>query len=324
MSDRKLDHIQLTKESQVELALRDERFDYEPLLAGHLSPIDLGLSFLGKKLCYPIWISSMTGGTNKGQVINKNLAQLAHDYGLGMGLGSLRPLLEDRRFIRDFDVRQYIGAELPLYGNLGIAQVEELLISNKLHKLSELVELLSLDGIFIHINPMQEFLQPEGDRFSRSPLETLKELFKQTEIPILIKEVGSGMGPRSLAALFSLPITGFELAAWGGTNFPKLELLRQTTEYSNHFIGLCNIGHRAIEMIESANKINPAMPLIISGGIRDFLDGHYLLKKCQSPAVYGLASRLLENADDYKRLNEYMACEIEGLKFAQRFLWPVR
>lgn len=320
MIDRKLDHLDLAMKSQMSEASRDTRFYYEPALSSHQAPVDLSLPFLGKKLQNPLWISSMTGGTAKGKAINQNLAKVARRFGLGMGLGSLRPLLSGKQHFDDFNLRPFIGDELPLYGNLGVAQIDELLKTNSLAKLSAIVTELELDGLFVHINPLQEFLQPEGDRFNRSALEIIEELLLKAEFPIAVKEVGCGMGPASMKALMQLPLSCFEFASYGGTNFSKLELLRGQEAVATHYNCLTAIGHSASEMVERANKINFSMPLIISGGIHSFADAYYLLQKSKAPAIYGLASRLLPHAESEESFCSFIERELEGLKFCHRFL----
>ena len=160
-SKRKLEHIELTTKSQSTQI--DNRFNYEPLF-GDFSKKDLSTNFLGKKLAHPLWVSSMTGGTGKARHINQNLAKLVGDFSLGMGLGSLRVLLDSQEDLDDFDLRSLVKDQL-LMGNIGIIQLQDLLKNSKIDNLYALVDKLKLDGIFIHINPMQEFMQPEGDFF---------------------------------------------------------------------------------------------------------------------------------------------------------------
>ena len=104
----------------------DDRFYYEPLLSAHPSETN-PVGFLGKKLRAPIWVSSMTGGTELARKINTNLARACREFGMGMGLGSCRSLLDRDEYLGDFNVRELIGDELPFYANLGIAQVEQLI-----------------------------------------------------------------------------------------------------------------------------------------------------------------------------------------------------
>jgi len=327
LSDRKLDHIELAFKADMANQGPDDRFYYEPLLAAHPHNLPSEFSFLGKKLKAPLWVSSMTGGTEKAHVINTRLATASAKYGLGMGLGSCRPLLESRERLGDFDIRDILGPDLPLFANLGIAQVEELLAENAADKIIELVHLLKADGLIVHINPIQEWLQPEGDRINTPPIHTLQRLLTQVSFSVIVKEVGQGMGPASVLAALQLPIAAFEFAAHGGTNFSRLELLRSETNARNAYDALSQVGHSAKEMTEWINMetMDNASILckqfIISGGIKDFLDGYYLMQKLRWPSVYGMASQFLKYAtESQEALNDFINRQIQGLQLAHAYL----
>lgn len=323
---RKSDHIQLAFESQV--AKTDSRFFYEPLLSAHPSQSLEPVHFLNKDLSAPIWISSMTGGTERAKKINQNLAHACHEFGLGMGLGSCRIILNNDTYFSDFDLRDIIGDHLPFYANLGLAQIEELLDQGRFQKVQELVKRLRADGLIIHINPMQEWLQPEGDRFKHAPLTTIKRVLDQISFPVIIKEVGQGMGYHSLKELFKLPVQAIDFAAHGGTNFSMIELLRSSPEYRELYEPLVHIGHNAEEMVNFTNQILDDLTdtalcneVIISGGIRNFLDGFYCTQKIHVKAIYGQASTMLKYAqDDYESLQHYLNMQIKGLELARAFL----
>ncbi len=325
MKDRKKDHIKLAAEANIDASQIDKRFDYEPLLSSHVDGVDLSVSFLGCNLVYPIWFSSMTGGTQNAKEINQNLAKVAAKYRVGMGLGSIRPLLEDDELLADFDVRSILGDSLPLMANIGIAQLEDYILAHKFDAVEEALKKLSATGLIVHVNPIQEFLQPEGDRFKYPPIDTIKHLLDVTEYPIMVKEVGSGMGPQSIKALTKLPLAGIEFAAFGGTNFSELELLRSDEEQLDANRCLSFVGHSASEMVGIVNSVlessqTQVTNFIISGGIKNYLDGHYYTEKCRGNALYGMAYRLLKRADSYELLDEYMEKEVAGLEFAKRFL----
>jgi isopentenyl-diphosphate delta-isomerase len=325
--DRKLEHIELTDKSQTLHSTIDERFHYEPLLSAHPSADEkLEKSFLGHSMKYPIWISSMTGGTGKAAHINQNLSKAAGEFGLGMGLGSCRMLLESDEYFEDFNLRSNIG-EHPFYGNLGVAQVQECLDSGSIKQIENLVERLNLDGLIIHINPLQEWFQPEGDFIKVSPLETISAFLKASDIPVIVKEVGQGMGPKSLFGLMKMPIKAIEFAAYGGTNFAQLEILRNSNDLNLHS-GLTNVGHTALNMVLETNKIieNSGKDIqcdnfIISGGVRSYLDGYYLTQLSKGNAVFGMASPFLSKADEgYESLQDYISQVTRGLVFANKFL----
>jgi len=326
-AERKQDHIQLAFQSQVENACLDKRFSYEPMLSAHPAENLPSFTFLGKTLQTPIWVSSMTGGTEKAYTINANLARACRQFGMGMGLGSCRALLESNERIQDFDFRKIIGEELPFYANIGIAQLELLLRNKELYKIDQLVDKLQTDGVIIHVNPLQEWLQPEGDKIQVAPLETIRQFLESTQQKVIVKEVGQGFGKESLRALMQLPIEAIEFAAHGGTNFSKLELLRSDAQKLETYNAIAQIGHSAVEMVGCVNELKSALgdkalchQFIISGGVKNFLDGYYLMEKLDAPAVYGQASALLKYAEQsYEALEQFLHYQIEGLKLSKAF-----
>ena len=321
LTQRKKDHIELTQKSKTSTDTVDTRFDYEPLFFTHPEPHEMWPStFLGFDLNYPIWVSSMTGGIERSQIINENLAKLCGEFKLGMGLGSCRQLLSSSERLNDFKVRKFLG-EQPLFANIGYAQLEELSLSNKFILLDELVKTLEATGLIIHLNPLQEWFQPNGDKFTINPLNTLKHFLEQTTYPVLIKEVGQGMGPKSLKALLDLPLAGIEFGAYGGTNFSLLESLRSSeeNEFKKPFI---HVGHTALEMVRILNALpDKGKAFIISGGMKTVLDGYELKTKLKAPSVIGMASTLLGSAQgNYENLREHFIQMKESLLVAKKIL----
>ncbi|MBP6826501.1 MAG: isopentenyl-diphosphate delta-isomerase [Saprospiraceae bacterium] len=326
---RKQDHIELAFKSRVEAGELDARFYYEPMLAAHPQRGSLPpFSFLGKTLRTPLWVSSMTGGTALANVINHNLARACAEFGMGMGLGSCRQLLYRDQHLADFDVRGIIGPDLPLYANLGVAQIEQLFEKNEPDRIIDLLQKLRADGLIVHVNPLQEAMQPEGDMFRCPPVETIQKLLQTLDIKVIVKEVGQGFGPESIRILTELPIEAIEFAAAGGTNFAKLELLRSDPVRQLIFEKIAAVGHTAEEMTgwlnAAAVQAGPNLRVknvIISGGVRDFLDGYYLLKKSVLPAVYGQASGFLKYArGDYAELRIFVEAQVRGLELANAYL----
>lgn len=326
---RKRDHIELAFQSQVAGGELDQRFFYEPLLSRHPQSGSVpAQTFLGKEMKLPVWVSSMTGGTELAHTINHNLARACGEFGMGMGLGSCRSLLYDDANLDDFAVRHLMGDQ-PLFANLGIAQVEELFTRNDAHRLQLLVDKLEADGLIIHVNPLQEWLQPEGDRFQYAPLETIRRVIDRfPDLPVIVKEVGQGMGIESLRALLQLPLAAVDFAANGGTNFARLELLRSDEQKQHIYRELALVGHSAYDMVGLVNQLVAEMKdqlecrqIIISGGVKTFLDGYYLTQKIGLPAVYGQASPFLKHArGSYDELRTYVQAQVEGLELAHAFL----
>lgn len=326
-TDRKLEHITLALESQTRLAEQDRRFNYEPMLSAHPENPDLSIAFLGKTMKNPMWVSSMTGGTGVARIINSNIARVCREFGLGMGLGSCRKILFDKTHWDDFNFRDEIGDDRPFWANLGIAQVEELLSSKNIQAVVDLVGELRADGLIVHINPLQEWFQPEGNRLKQSPLQTVQQLLDQVQIKLIVKEVGQGFGPESMKQLLALPIEAIEFGAYGGTNFSKLEMLRGNQHKLEAGLPFAFVGHSAEQMVDSVNqflKENPnptCRQLIISGGIHNSLDGYYLTAKSELPAIFGMASAVLKHASEsYESLTAFIENQIQVLQLAHAFL----
>lgn len=326
---RKKDHIELAFRSRVASGELDQRFYYEPMLAAHPVPGSLPATpFMGKTLRTPVWVSSMTGGTALASKINHHLARACGEFGMGMGLGSCRQLLYSDEYLADFDVRDVMGPAAPLFANLGVAQIETLLDQKDFDRIPRLLEKLRADGLIVHVNPMQEAMQPEGDVFRRSPLEVIEEVLNRLNYPVIVKEVGQGFGPASMRALLRLPLAAIEFAAAGGTNFAKLELLRSEPEKLAVFEKMAAVGHSAEEMLHWSNTLHAELGLqckvqhlILSGGVSDFLDGYYLIRKSAITAVYGQASGFLKYAqNDYETLRNHILSQIRGLELAFAFL----
>ncbi len=328
-AERKADHILLAFQSQIAQGQLDNRFYYEPLLSAHPERGSFPeMQFLGKTSRVPMWVSSMTGGTEMANRINHNLARACGEFGFGMGLGSCRSLLYSDERLSDFAVRNIIGQDVPLFANLGVAQLEELIDAGDLFLLDELVDKLEADGLIIHVNPFQEWLQPEGDRFKRPPLETILTVLEKFSFPVIVKEVGQGFGYESLKTLFQLPLAAVDFAANGGTNFAKLELLRSDKTRQEIYGQLANVGHSAIEMVNMTNEILADLgdkaqckQVIISGGVKTFLDGYFLTEKLNTTSVYGQASSFLKHArGEYQELKDFVDSQVQGLELAKAFL----
>lgn len=328
MEDRKKDHIDLAFSSRTDQSMVDNRFDYEPLLGTHQHK-DISFQLAGKKMTLPIWVSSMTGGTQRAGLINRNLAQACAEFGMGMGLGSCRILLDSPQYFEDFNVRSIMGNEVPLFANIGICQLEQMVLNKTTEKLDELVHKLKADGLVIHINPMQEAFQPEGDLLKTPAIELLHQFIEVTNLKLIVKEVGQGFGKESLKQLLQLPFESIEFGALGGTNFSLLELNRAkplAAEVYNPFI---HIGHTAESMTHSINELSRSLApevikvknLIISGGINSLLDGYYLTQISELPAVFGMGSAFLRHSmGKYEKLQEYVQNLSNGLQLANNFL----
>ena len=324
MQSRKKDHIDLAYQAQMFEQDISDLFNYEPMLASNELKLLPKQRFLGKELKLPIWISSMTGGTAEAKKINQNLAKACRDFGMGMGLGSCRALLNSNERFDEFNIREIMGDDLPLMANLGIAQVETLLDSGEADKINHLIQKLQADGLMLHINPLQELMQPEGDIYKKPPIETLSLLLEKIESPIIVKEVGQGMGPKSLKAVLETKVAGIEFAALGGTNFSLIELMRSNKMELEELGEIAQVGHTALEMVEFLNEMPVDVfknkEFIISGGVKP-LSAYYLMNQLKAPAIAGMAFQFLKYArEDYSQLKQYVETVEKTLQIAHAFL----
>lgn len=325
-AQRKSDHIELAFRARTEAG--DNRFDYEPLFLPHPDGTALPSMLIGgRSMQAPLWVSSMTGGAEKAGMINKRLAMACKEFGLGMGLGSCRQLLESDTYLKDFALRPYIG-EQPLFANLGIAQLETMAAANRLQQVNELVKKLEADGLIIHVNPLQEWLQPEGDRISVAPLLTIQRVLDVCRYPVMVKEVGQGFGPESMRALLRLPLEALDFAARGGTNFSLLEMMRADSFVQDQYAGLSKVGHSAADMtvtllrlLEEEGASVKTRNIVVSGGIGGFLDGYWHIRRIPLPAMYAQASAFLQPAlESEEKLFAFVRSQLEGLRLAYTYL----
>jgi len=297
-ADRKSEHIRICLEEDVETVERGNglggyRFDHQALPELNFHEVDPATTLLGKTLSWPFVIGSMTGGTQGAMDLNRRLAQAAERAGCGMALGSLRPALEDPERVATFDARAF-APDLPLLlGNLGIAQLGD---RDMVARLPALCETLRLDGIIIHLNPLQEVLQPEGDTCFRGLLDRLTELKGTLGLPVAVKEVGSGLSRGTLERLWPVDPDLVETAGVGGTSWIRVEGLRSGDPVRDSCARhLADWGHTLAESIFCARRILPRAAILASGGLRTGLDLARALRLGASAGAMALP--LLKAAD---------------------------
>jgi isopentenyl-diphosphate delta-isomerase len=254
--------------------------------------VDLSTRFFGRRLKAPILISCMTGGTPEATRINQRLAQVAAAHCFAMGLGSGRALLESPEALESFDVRA-VAPDIVLLANLGAVQL------NKGYGLDEcrrLVEMLGADALVLHLNPLQEALQPEGDTNFRGLLARIGELCSQATFPVVVKEVGWGIGPREVRALFDAGVAAVDLAGAGGTSWSEVERHRIVQPWRARVAAaFAGWGIPTAEAILQARAVAPTELLIASGGIRNGLDAAKAL--ALGADLVGIAGPFLRAAD---------------------------
>jgi len=266
--DRKLEHIQLSLEQRMQLGGRffdRYGFVHQALPEIDLREIDLTSEFLGKQLRAPLLVSCMTGGTESAAAINRHLAEGAERAGIALGVGSQRKALEDPACAATFEVRRH-APTVPLLGNLGAVQLN---YGFGLEECRRAVQMIQADGLALHLNPLQEALQPEGQCDFRNLTAKIGEIARELEVPVVVKEIGCGVSAASARRLAAVGVRIVDTAGLGGTSWARIEAARaDDLELGELF---ADWGVPSPESIRQLAAI-PDLQVIGSGGVRSGVD----------------------------------------------------
>lgn len=238
----------------------------------NLSDINTSTKFLGHNFEIPILIDSMTGGTPAALRINTRLAQAAEQFNIGMGVGSQRAGLLSSRLASTFKVVRKNAPNAFIFSNIGGAQLAEGLKTSSIRKL---IDMIDANALAIHLNPLQELVQPEGEPNFRGILKRINELSKDLTIPIIVKEVGSGISPQVAVKLQKNNVSAINVAGMGGTSWAGIEQKRaikaNLSLKINMGLVLWDWGIPTAASLVAAKK-SVKLPLVSSGGMRSGLD----------------------------------------------------
>jgi isopentenyl-diphosphate Delta-isomerase len=294
---RKAEHIRICLESDVQFQTQGSGFDRYQFTHSCLpeldyQEIDLTTNLLGKQLGAPILISSMTGGTDRAREINHRLAEAAQEYKLAMGVGSQRAAIENPDVADTFQVRQ-IAPDILLLANIGAVQLN---YKYGIEQCLRAVELLEADALILHLNPLQECIQPQGDTNFKGLLDRIADICAKLPVPVIAKEVGNGISAPMAQQLIAAGVGGIDVAGAGGTSWAKVESERAQTALQRRLgATFGEWGIPTATCISTVRQIAPTMPLIASGGLKNGLD---LAKAIALGAdVGGFALPFLQAAD---------------------------
>ena len=273
-TSRKAEHLRINIEQDVRAkgvssGFERYRFAHCALPEIALDDVDLSVTHFGRVLRAPILISCMTGGTPEAIGVNRTLARVAQEFGFAMGLGSGRVLLEQPEVLESFDVRS-VAPEVLLFANLGAVQLNK---GYGVPQCRHLVKLVSADALVLHLNPLQEALQPEGDTDFHGLLDRIAQLSTGLDVPVLVKEVGWGLSPKVVRALFDAGVAGVDVAGAGGTSWSEVERFRTHESWRIRVAAqFAAWGIPTAECVRAARAVAPDGLVLASGGIRDGLD----------------------------------------------------
>jgi isopentenyl-diphosphate delta-isomerase len=270
---RKTDHIRINLEENVRSGLSTGlerfRFVHQALPENDLEAIDLATEVFGHKLSAPILISSMTGGTEEAGTINHRLAEAAQEMGVAMGLGSQRAAIEHPETASTFQVRD-VAPDILLFANLGAIQLN---YGYGVEECQRAVDMVGADGLYLHLNALQEAVQPEGDTNFSGLLQKIEKVCSTLAVPVIAKEVGWGISGETAQQLVNAGVAGIDVAGAGGTSWTQVEMHRaENASQARLAAAFLDWGIPTAESIQQVHQAVPEIPIFASGGVRTGLE----------------------------------------------------
>jgi isopentenyl-diphosphate delta-isomerase len=289
---RKNDHIRINLDEDVRSGLTSGlehvHLEHCALPEISLDEIDLSTRFLGYDIKLPFFISSMTGGTKESDRINIHLAEAAQEMQIPIGLGSQRVALEKKAESNSFQLRN-IAPDIPIFANIGAVQLN---YGVGLPDCQKLIELSSADALILHLNPLQEALQPEGNINFHDLLPKIDLLCRKLSVPVIIKEVGWGISPSVALNLKNAGVSAIDIAGAGGTSWSQVEYYRTANETDRRISAqFADWGIPTAKALKDIVSLDLGIPLIASGGLGSGMD----VAKCLALGadLCGLAGKFL-------------------------------
>ncbi|VVC04905.1 Isopentenyl-diphosphate delta-isomerase [Candidatus Burarchaeum australiense] len=279
---RKAEHVEVTLGKNVQCRAKSAGFDdidfvHCALPELDFDKIDTRSKLFGKPMSAPIIISSMTGGYAGAEKINAELAKAAQELGLAMGVGSQRAMIEQKSLASTYNIRK-VAPDIPLFGNIGICQLKKYSPA----QIEAAVSAIGADALAVHLNPLQEIIQPEGDRDFTGCLPALERLCSKLNVPVIAKEVGSGISGEVAKQLERAGVKFIDVSGAGGTSWSGVEIERSGCHYEYWDWGIPT----AVAVVDVARSTR--LPVIASGGMRCGLD---VAKGIALGASYGAAAQ---------------------------------
>jgi len=319
ISSRKSDHIRINLEENVRSGLTTglERYHFihQALPDLNLNEVDLSQYIFKRPVRAPLLISSMTGGTEEAAVINQNLASAAQQTGIAMGLGSQRAAIDHPELASTFQVRRF-APDVLLFANLGAIQLN---YRYGVDECQQAVDMIEADALILHLNALQEAVQPEGDTLFAGLLSKIETVCRTLPVPVIAKEVGWGFSEQTARQLAGAGVAAIDVAGAGGTSWSQVEMHRAKNESQARLAAaFVDWGIPTSEAILNVHRAAPGLTIIASGGLRSGVD----IAKCIAlgASMGGMAGPFLKSAarslDDTVQTIEELKREIRVCMFA--------
>jgi isopentenyl-diphosphate Delta-isomerase len=273
---RKRDHVEIAVNKDIDFRTRTNGFERWEFVHNALpdldfTDIDTSAVYLGKRIACPLLVSCMTGGYTRGKQLNKSIAEVCEELQIPLGVGSQRQMLEHRSRESSFAVVRKAAPRVPIIGNIGAAEVARLGRGEfSPDDFLRLIDVIQADGFAVHLNPLQELMQPEGNMKFKGVLRGIEILVTHLPCPVIVKEVGSGLSSGVIQKLLSIGVRYIDVAGAGGTSWSRIEQIRRGTDKTN--VSFLEWGIPTVDALIAARtwkKSYPEMHITASGGIRD-------------------------------------------------------
>lgn len=319
IGSRKSDHIRINLEQDVQSSLSSGlehfQFIHHALPEINLKDVDTSVKLFGRTLSAPLLISSMTGGTREAYDINRLLASAAQQAKIAMAVGSQRIALEQPELAYTFDIRG-LAPDALLFANLGAIQLN---YSYGLSECQRAVDMLEADALVLHMNPLQEALQSDGNTDFAGLLKNIKAVCRSLPVPVIAKEVGWGFSQADILLLAQAGVAAIDVAGAGGTSWSQVEMYRAEDDAQRRLAAaFTDWGTPTAEVIQNVTRFAPQLTIIASGGLRTGVD----IAKCLAlgASLGGLAGPFLKTAttsfDETIKLINLLSEEIRICMFA--------
>jgi isopentenyl-diphosphate delta-isomerase len=314
---RKAEHLRITLEEDVAAkgvgtGLDRYRFVHTALPELDLAAIDTSAVFLRHRLRAPLLVSCMTGGVPRGQEINRRIAWAAQALGCAMGVGSQRAAIEDPTLAPLFRIRD-VAPDILLFANLGAVQLN---YGYGPAQCQRAVEMVGADALVLHLNPLQEALQPEGNTNFSGLLGKIVAVCRALPVPVVVKEVGWGISATVSRQLAAAGVAAIDVGGAGGTSWSEVERHRAPTAPRQRVAGtFAGWGIPTVDSLRLAREGAPGLPLIASGGLRSGVDAAKAI--ALGAELVGFAAPVLRAAAESEAgAHELLTALIEELRIA--------
>jgi isopentenyl-diphosphate delta-isomerase len=315
---RKEDHIRICLEQKAQAknatsGFEDIQLVHRALPEVNKEKINLSTTFLGKKFNAPIIVGAMTGGTEQATQINASIAQAVEKLGLGMGVGSQRAAIEDQKLEETFAIARKMAPNAFLIANIGGVQ---LVHGYGLKEVKKVVEMIDADAVAVHLNALQEAVQPEGQTNFKGVLAKIGEIAGALDTPVIVKETGAGISAQDAKALEDAGVKAIDVGGVGGTSFAAVEYYRSSKKEDTiqNFVGeaFWDWGiPTAVSLIETVQTVK--LPVIASGGLRSGTDVAKAL--ALNACLASISQPILQTAvKSAKETEDKLSCLIEELR----------